>query len=90
MLNTNLNLGLDSEKDGDNTLYDKYDFLNTPGLSDYTKAYLTTHTSSIRPELNDYTKAYLDSLSSTNNETNIRPELTNLTKEYLSQNTEEK
>jgi len=59
-----------------------YDFLNTPELSDDTKAYLTSYTSDTRPELNDYTKAYLNSLEDITNEE--RPELSNLTKEYLS------
>ena len=59
--------------------------LNSPELSDDTKAYLTSYTSNARAELNDYTKAYLDSLNETTND--VRPELSNLTKEYLSQNT---
>jgi hypothetical protein len=67
-------------------IFDKYDLLNIPELSDYSKIYLTSHTSNLRPELNDYTKAYLDSLSINNEE--IRPELSNLTKEYLSKNVE--
>ena len=61
-----------------------YDFLNSPELSEETKAYLSTYTSNTRPELNDYTKAYLNSLEDTSNE--ARPELSNLTKEYLLQN----
>ena len=62
----------------------EYDFLNNPELSDFTKEYLASHTSGLRPELNAYTKAYLNNLSNDDNVT--KPELTNLTKEYLSKN----
>ena len=65
-------------------LYDKYDFLNTPGLSDVTKAYLASQVTTLRPELNIYTKAYLNSLENEDNTT--KPELTKLTKDYLSKN----
>ena len=62
----------------------EYDFLNNPELSDFTKEYLASHTSGLRPELNAYTKAYINNLSNDDNVT--KPELTNLTKEYLSKN----
>ena len=65
--------------------YDKYDYLNNLGLSEDTKAYLSSYSTSVRPELNDYTKSYLDSLNDASAE--AKPELTNLTKEYLSLNT---
>ena len=65
--------------------YDKYDYLNNLGLSEDTKAYLSSYSTSVRPELNDYTKTYLDSLNDTS--ADAKPELTNLTKEYLSLNT---
>ena len=58
---------------------------NYLGLSEDTKAYLSSYSTSVRPELNDYTKTYLDSLNDTS--ADAKPELTNLTKEYLSLNT---
>ena len=77
--NSNIAMNIEGKE-----LYDKYDFLNTPGLSDYTKAYLTSKSSALRPELNAYTMAYLDSLG--NDDNKEKPELTKLTKEYLSKN----
>ena len=58
--------------------------MNTPGLSDVTKAYLASQVTTLRPELNIYTKAYLNSLENEDNTT--KPELTRLTKDYLSKN----
>jgi hypothetical protein len=77
--NSNIHLNMEGKE-----LYDKYDFLNTPGLSEYTKAYLTSKSSAFRPELNAYTMAYLNSLG--NDDNKEKPELTKLTKEYLSKN----
>ena len=77
--NSNIPLNIEGKE-----LYDKYDFLNTPGLSEYTKAYLTSKSSAFRPELNAYTMAYLNSLG--NDDNKEKPELTKLTKEYLSKN----
>ena len=73
---------------GSKELYNKYDFLDTPGLSEYTKAFLTSQTSALKPELNIYTRAYLNSLGNddNNNNNSKSPELTKLTKEYLSKN----
>ena len=74
------------EKPKEESIYDKYPFLNKPELSDYTKAYLSSYSSGTRPELSDYTKAYLSTLTTntTNTSSTNRPELSNLTKEYLS------
>ena len=72
---------------GSKELYNKYDFLDTPGLSEYTKAFLTSQTSALKPELNIYTRAYLNSLGNDDDNNNSKsPELTKLTKEYLSKN----
>ena len=79
----NINLRLN---DRGMELYDKYDFLDTPGLSDYTKAFLSSQASALRPELNIYTRAYLNSLGNDDDNNKKRPELTKLTKEYLSKN----
>jgi len=82
---TNNNIS-EVSKPKEESIFDKYSFLNKPELSDYTKAYLSSYTSAPRPELSDYTKAYLNSVSSSISTT--RPELSNLTKAYLMGNTE--
>ena len=61
--------------------YQKY-LLNNPDLSDITKAYLSSYTSSTRPELSDFSKAYMSS-NVTGGTNGNRPELSNLTMEYL-------
>ena len=62
-------------------IYQKY-LLNNPDLSDITKAYLSSYTSSARPELSDFSKAYMSS-NVTGGTSGNRPELSNLTMEYL-------
>ena len=82
-LNYNLNLNTtEEEKPKEQSIFEKYSFLNNPELSDYTKSILSSYASGPRPELSDYTKAYLNSV--TTSTSSVRPELSNLTKEYLS------
>ena len=81
---TDTNAATESEKPKEESIFDKYPFLNNTGLSDITKAYLSSYSSGPRPELSDYTKAYLNSVSSSTSTS--RPELSNLTKAYLSGN----
>ena len=57
-----------------------------PGLSDVTKAYLSSYSSGARPELSDFSKAYISSEGGAGNK--ARPELSNLTMEYLMGNTQ--
>ena len=81
---TDTNAATEAEKPKEESIFDKYPFLNNTGLSDITKAYLSSYSSGPRPELSDYTKAYLNSVSSSTSTS--RPELSNLTKAYLSGN----
>ena len=78
------NLKLNIENKENEIIFDKYNFLKNTEISDITKDFLMSNTSTVRPELNEYTKAYLNSITDTN--TSTRPELTKLTKEYLLQN----
>ena len=80
------NLNKEEEKTKEENIFEKYSILNNPGLSDITKAYLSSYTSTARHELSDFGKAYL-STNEAETSNNARPELSNLTMEYLMENT---
>ena len=84
-----ININKDEDKDKEVDIFEKYS-LNKPELSDITKAYLSSYTSTVaRPELSDFSKAYISSsyTGTTSSNNNPRPELSNLTMEYLMKNT---
>ena len=74
------------------TDYDyKYSILNNPGLSDITRAYLSSFLGESIPktELSDFSRAYMIKLDDYN--ANIeRPTLSGLTKEFLKENDDDK
>jgi len=79
----------EDQKDGQNqNLFDQYSILNKPGLSDITKAYLSSYLedSPSKVELSDYSKAYLTDYNK--DEKEERPALTGLTMEFLKNNEE--
>ena len=83
--NANVNKD-EKEKEKQFNIFEKYSFLNNPGLSDITREYLSAYASNPRPELSDFSKAYINSNLTETTTSNTRPELSNLTKEYLKNN----
>ena len=60
---------------------DNFNNIDTPELSEYTRAYLNSYMSAARPELSDFSKQFLN--SNVTNDSPAKPELSNITRAYL-------
>ena len=88
-LNNNISpfLGLTEIEEQEQNKNDKYSILDNPGLSDITKAYLSSYLEDSSPklELSDFSRAYFFGLDDYNIY-NERPALSGLTQEFLMEN----